>query len=183
MPLGLPSCVPKTNPNAFRCKRLSRVSRNTWSRNYYGVYYILNAGRSVDGFIRVYDVRKAGIVTDRVGQSITHLRLSNDKNCFLASTLDSSLRLLDKESGELLAEYKASEYKNEEFKLISTLSYTDAYVIAGSENGRILMWDLVEADVVRTLNGHTNAVTCVEYHSDRHIMVSGSLDGSVKVWI
>jgi mitogen-activated protein kinase organizer 1 len=99
---------------------------------------------SVDGFIRVYDVRKSSIVIDRIGQPVTSVRLSNDKNCLLTSTLDSSIRLLDKESGEVLATYRGQEYKNSEFRLISTLSYTDAYVISGSEDGKICCWDLVE---------------------------------------
>lgn len=84
---------------------------------------------------------------------------------------------------DVLAEYSGPEYINGEYRLISTLSYTDAYVISGSENGTICMWDLVETDMVRTLNAHTKPVTCIAYHKERHEMVSGSQDGKVKVWV
>jgi mitogen-activated protein kinase organizer 1 len=92
----------------------------------------------------MYDVRKSSIVMDKIGQAVTSVRLSNDKNCILASTLDNSISLFDKETGDRLAKYKGTEYKNGEYKLNSTLSYTDAHVISGSEDGKICMWDLVD---------------------------------------
>ena len=43
---------------------------------------------------------------DHMHAAVTSMALSNDGNCVLASCLDARLRLLDKGSGELLAEYK-----------------------------------------------------------------------------
>lgn len=41
----------------------------------------------------------------------------------------------------MLQEYGG--HKNTDFKIDSRLTYNDAYVVSGSENGSILMWDLV----------------------------------------
>ncbi|KAI8905273.1 WD40-repeat-containing domain protein [Powellomyces hirtus] len=135
---------------------------------------------SVDGSVRIYDVRMGDLVTDRVGHPVTSATFSGDKNCILVSSLDSTVRLFDKENGELLSSYQG--HTNREYRITSTLSNTDAHVITGSEDGRILMWDLVEGTLVRTLRGHDKVVTCVAYHPINTAMVSASTDGSVKVW-
>lgn len=55
-------------------------------------------------------------------------------------------RLLDKDNGKLLATYKG--HKNTDYKVDSTLGFDDAIVISGSEDGRIVMWDLVWTDII-----------------------------------
>ncbi|KAJ3283983.1 WD repeat-containing protein 83 [Borealophlyctis nickersoniae] len=60
---------------------------------------------SVDGCIRIYDIRMGRITQDRVGHAVTSACFSGDRNCVLVSTLDSTIRLFDKENGELLSEY------------------------------------------------------------------------------
>lgn len=61
---------------------------------------------SVDGTVRRFDVRAGCLVTDRVGQSITSIAVSHDNLCILAASLDSRMRLLDRGTGELLAQYQ-----------------------------------------------------------------------------
>ncbi|TPX70416.1 hypothetical protein SpCBS45565_g01741 [Spizellomyces sp. 'palustris'] len=135
---------------------------------------------SVDGCVRIYDIRMGDVITDKVGHAVTSATFSGDKNCVLVSSLDSTLRLFDKENGELLNDYKG--HKNDEYRLISCLSNTDAHVISGSEDGNIYMWDLVEGNLLRTIKAHDRAVTCVAYHPKKAVMTSSSVDGMVKVW-
>ncbi len=79
-----------------------------------------------------------------VAGSVTHVSLSNDGGCLLASSLvgDGRLFLLEKASGELLNSYVG--HKNESYHIGSCFSNTDAYVASGSEDGSIVFWDLVE---------------------------------------
>ena len=60
---------------------------------------------SVDGTVRRFDVRMGCMDVDRLGAPVTAMALSHDGNCVLASCLDARMRLLDKASGELLAQY------------------------------------------------------------------------------
>lgn len=68
--------------------------------------------------------------------------MSSDNNCLLVSTLDSKVRLFDRATGELLNEYVG--HKNEAYRMDSLLINNDAYVVSGSEDGDIWIWDLVE---------------------------------------
>ncbi|XP_057851224.1 uncharacterized protein LOC131061516 isoform X3 [Cryptomeria japonica] len=61
---------------------------------------------SVDGTIRTFDIRMGREIVDHLGQSVNCISVSNDNNCILASCLDSTIRLLDRSTGELLQEYK-----------------------------------------------------------------------------
>ena len=101
---------------------------------------------SVDGFVRTYDVRTGLVVHDQIGFPVTCAQLTHDRNCLLTSTLDDTLRLFDRENGELLTEYRG--HKNSQYRLTATISFTDAHVISGSEDGKIYMWDLVEVFVL-----------------------------------
>lgn len=59
---------------------------------------------SVDGRVRRYDLRMGQLFSDYVGSPITCTCFSRDGQCTLVSSLDSTLRLLDKDTGELLGE-------------------------------------------------------------------------------
>ncbi|KAH7282199.1 hypothetical protein KP509_35G018300 [Ceratopteris richardii] len=137
-------------------------------------------GGSVDGTVRTFDIRLGREIVDNLGQSITSIFLSNDKKCILAGCLDSTLRLIERSSGDLLQEYKGHSCKS--YKLDSCLTNTDAHVVSGSEDGKILFWDLVDASVVSSAKAHASVVTSVNYHPTENCMITSSVDGTVKVW-
>ncbi|GMY33020.1 WD repeat domain-containing protein 83 [Fagus crenata] len=111
---------------------------------------------SVDGTVRTFDLRIGRERSDNLGQPVNCISLSNDSNCVLASCLDSTLRLLDRLSGELLQEYKGHTCKS--YKLDCCLTNTDAHVTGGSEDGFIYFWDLVDASVVSSFRAHSSVV-------------------------
>ena len=51
-------------------------------------------------------MRAGSLVCDDLGQAVTCVTLSHDNLCTLAACLDGRLRLLDKASGALLAQYQ-----------------------------------------------------------------------------
>ena len=66
---------------------------------------ILVLYRSVDCNVRRYDIRIGRMSCDHIGFPVTSVTLSKDGQCTLISSLDNTIRLLDKETGELLNEY------------------------------------------------------------------------------
>ncbi|XP_004249878.1 uncharacterized protein [Solanum lycopersicum] len=135
---------------------------------------------SVDGTVRTFDIRVGREISDNLGQPVNCISLSNDGNCILASCLDSTLRLLDRSSGELLQEYKGHICKS--FKTDCCLTNSDAHVAGGSEDGYIYFWDLVDASVVSSFRAHDLVVTSVSYHPKENCMITSSVDSTVRVW-
>ncbi|KAK9828990.1 hypothetical protein WJX72_003265 [[Myrmecia] bisecta] len=135
---------------------------------------------SVDGTVRRFDVRAGCVYTDDLHHPVTSVALSNDGNCLLAACLDSHMRLLDKGSGELLAQYEG--HKHESLKMDCCLTPTDAHVVGSSEDGRVLYWDLVEERVVTSFQAHAGVVCSLAMHPAGDCLLTSSTDGSIKVW-
>jgi mitogen-activated protein kinase organizer 1 len=112
--------------------------------------------------------------------AITSVRMSKDRNCILVSTTDNTLRLMDKSNGSLLNEFKGHQHT--EYKLHSAFSNDDAYVLSGSEDSKIYIWDLLEGTQLATLEAHKGSVTSIDYHPSEPSMISGSVDGSIMIW-
>ncbi len=64
---------------------------------------------SVDGSVRRFDVRMGRMYVDELHQAVTCVAASHDGLCVLAACLDSGLRLLDKDSGQLTAAMHTSQ--------------------------------------------------------------------------
>ncbi len=102
---------------------------------------------SVDGYMRCYDVRKGVLTADHIGAPITSISLSSDMNCILVNTLDSTIRLFDRSNGKLLGTYTG--HVQQHYKTISCFSNDDALVLSGSEDGKVVVWDILEVIYVR----------------------------------
>jgi len=135
---------------------------------------------SVDGRIRTYDVRMGRLLTDVINQPVTWMCLSNDRNCILITCLDDTLRLLEKQTGELLNEYRGLVCRD--YKTESCLSRADAYVVGASEDGKVYFWDLVEGNVVYNFQAHKKTISSIQYHPSETCMITSCVDGTVYVW-
>lgn len=72
---------------------------------------------------------------------------------------------------------------NKDYKLDSCLSNTDAYVISGSEDGKLCYWDLVEGKMVHCIEkAHKAVLYSLSYHPTEVCLLTASSDGAVKVW-
>ncbi|KAL1230383.1 WD repeat domain-containing protein [Trichinella spiralis] len=89
---------------------------------------------SADCRTRRYDLRKGMLYEDFVGKSVSSVNFSRDGQCTLISSLDSTVRLLEKDSGQLLAQFTG--HKNNEYKMDSCFLSSDRQIISGSEDGK-----------------------------------------------
>ncbi|KAJ9513614.1 hypothetical protein QJQ45_006078 [Haematococcus lacustris] len=135
---------------------------------------------SVDGSIRRFDIRMGRVYTDDVHHAVTSVAVSHDGLCLLAACLDSTLRLLDKTSGELLASYRG--HVHQAVKMDCCLMPSDAQVVGSSETGEVVFWDLVGATVVRRLQAHNGVVCSMAVHPSGTQMLTSSLDGVIATW-
>jgi F-box and WD-40 domain protein 1/11 len=68
---------------------------------------------------------------------------------------------------------------------IYTLQYSSKYLVSGSKDRTIRIWDLRTRRLLRApLEGHTGSVLCVQFDEseDEDIIISGSSDASVIIW-
>ncbi|KAF3770819.1 hypothetical protein M406DRAFT_320521 [Cryphonectria parasitica EP155] len=126
---------------------------------------------SVDGRVRAYDVRMGRVTTDVVGASVSSLCLTQDGRAVLVGSLDSRVRLMDRDAGTCLRTYggdgdggeeerAGGRWKNEDLRVQSLLGGRERYVVAGDEmtgegaaaaaegGGRLWVWDLMTGKLV-----------------------------------
>lgn len=140
---------------------------------------------SVDGSVRTIDIRRGACDVDEIGAAVTCVRLSGDRKCALVGCLTSRVGLIDVANGDGLATYRG--HVAETVKTECCFTNDDAYVIAGSEDGRVVVWDLVTSSVVSEFQAHgeRSAVCAVDYsprQGDARLVTSGA-DGYAHVWV
>ncbi|KAF0983983.1 hypothetical protein FDP41_007898 [Naegleria fowleri] len=129
----------------------------------------------VDGTVHNYDIRMGKLKVDHMGaSSIGHVSFTSDFLCYLCSSLDSTISMVEVSSGNILRVFKG--HQNEKYQIKHTLSNNDKYVLSGDERGRIFRWDLTtEAceeviDPDYLLTSSTNAssgideIISIDYH-------------------
>lgn len=56
------------------------------------------------------------------------------------------------------------------------------YIVSGSDDQTVKIWDYQTRNCVQTLNFHQHNVECVSFLGDRPLILSGSEDGTVVLW-
>ncbi|XP_061685334.1 WD repeat domain-containing protein 83 isoform X2 [Syngnathoides biaculeatus] len=134
---------------------------------------------SVDGRVRRYDLRMGQLHVDFLNSPITCVCFSQDGQCTLSSSLDSTVRLLDKSTGEMLGEYTGHTMKG--YKLECCLSSKDTHVLSCSEDGHVYFWDLVEGCLSWKLPVGKAVVQSLSFHPTQTRLLTAS-ESRIQVW-
>lgn len=62
------------------------------------------------------------------------------------------------------------------------LSEDGKYLVSGSADGTLKVWDMHTERPIHTLAGHADEVWCSAISPDNEIVVSGSSDGTIRLW-
>ncbi|KAH8731811.1 WD40-repeat-containing domain protein [Phaeosphaeriaceae sp. PMI808] len=154
---------------------------------------------SVDGRVRTYDLRTGMCQMDVIGFPCTSLAVTKKGTEMLVSSLDSTIRLMDCTSGQLLKAYRDDAYVNKDLRVRSTLGLNDSVVLSGSDNGMIFAWDILGGEYLHKFKhsemreakgggilssqvGKKDVVAAVAFCKTRREWASGGGDGNVVVW-
>ncbi|XP_009796052.1 protein ROOT INITIATION DEFECTIVE 3 [Nicotiana tabacum] len=56
------------------------------------------------------------------------------------------------------------------------------YMAGGGASGDIYLWQVATGKLLKKWHAHYRAVTCLKFNDDQSLLISGSEDGSVRVW-
>ena len=149
---------------------------------------------SVDGRVRVYDLGAGVVDVDVLGQSVTSVCPARAGDSYLVSTLDSRVRLMDRPTGKCLQVFQHEGFRNETYRVRSTLAMADAYAISGGEDGSVFVWDVLTRAVnervwhkegggaMQVGGSKKDVVSAVAWNQMRKQWASAGGDGTVVVW-
>lgn len=111
-----------------------------------------------------------------LAEPITSVQQTRDRNAVLVSTLDSTIRLMDKGNGQLLQSYRG--HTNKDYRIRSRLGMADSVVISGSEDGTLCAWDLLEGKMIEKVEAHGGKVaSAVACNGEKKEWASAGVDG------
>jgi COMPASS component SWD3 len=76
-------------------------------------------------------------------------------------------------------------HRNEKFCIAACFSVTGGkWIVSGSEDQKVYIWDLQSREVVQILEGHEGVVVAVATHPQQNMIASGSIepDLTVRIW-
>mmetsp|Transcript_15643 Transcript_15643/g.37167 ORF Transcript_15643/g.37167 Transcript_15643/m.37167 type:complete len:783 (-) Transcript_15643:198-2546(-) len=115
---------------------------------------------------RVRSSRRAGVVLEDAG-----MELGSD-----------TLQLCEGSSGALFLQSYAGHRHISSVKEISLLGARSEYVVSGSEDGNIFIWDAETGGIVCVLEGGGTSINSVAAHPYDPLLSSGSAEGAVQLW-
>ncbi|XP_041983895.1 WD repeat domain-containing protein 83 [Aricia agestis] len=135
---------------------------------------------SVDCHMRLYDLRVGKMISDYIGHIVTFGSLTHDGQCYVLSCADNTIRLFDKESGEILNSFTGHESKD--YLLENAINETDSHIISGSASGEVFYWDLVSSTCTRKLvHTRLKPVISLSHHPTENKLLTACED-EIKLW-
>lgn len=141
---------------------------------------------SFDGLIRVWDASTGQCLRTLIDDACaptSYAKFSPNGKYILASTLDNEIRLWNYTSGKCLKTYRG--HVNEKLAMFSTFSVTrGTFIVSGSEDGSVYLWDLQSKAIVQKLDAHSAPVVGIDAHPSANIIASSSIspDNSIILW-
>eukprot|EP01121_Diplochlamys_sp_Union-15-3_P016425 TRINITY_DN5575_c0_g1_i2.p1 TRINITY_DN5575_c0_g1~~TRINITY_DN5575_c0_g1_i2.p1 ORF type:complete len:241 (+),score=45.70 TRINITY_DN5575_c0_g1_i2:373-1095(+) len=139
-----------------------------------------------DGALRFWDA-KSGELAHEVeslhsGQ-ITSTKVSPDGFSVLTSSRDNTLKTVDIRTFEVLQTFKHMSYRSGVNWNRSAWSPDGAYVLSGSDNGNIYIWDTMTRKINTILKGgHSTTVTACAWNPNGYNLVSCDKNGYTAIW-
>ncbi|OAY63721.1 COMPASS-like H3K4 histone methylase component WDR5B [Ananas comosus] len=141
---------------------------------------------SHDGSCKIWDVASGKclkVLIDDKTPAVSFAKFSPNGKFILVATLDDTLKLCNYSTGKFIKIYTG--HVNRTYCITSTFSVTnDKYIVSGSEDNCVYIWDLQGKNVLQKLEGHTDTVISVSCHPTENKIASAGLqnDRTVRIW-
>ncbi|KAJ8953303.1 hypothetical protein NQ317_016567 [Molorchus minor] len=114
------------------------------------------------------------------GQCLKTLIDNDNPPVSFLAMLDNTLKLFDYAKGKCLKTY--SGHKNEKYCIFANFSVTGGkWIVSGSEDNMVYIWNLQTKEIVQKLYGHTDVVLCTTCHPTENIIASAALENDKTI--
>lgn len=103
-----------------------------------------------------------------------------DSNTFASASLDKSIKIWS--LGSSTPNYTLDGHEKGANCVDYYFGGDKPYLVSGGDDKLIKVWDYQNKSCVQVLEGHTNNITVVCYHPELPIIISGSEDGTIRIW-
>lgn len=138
---------------------------------------------SKDCTIRFWDISSGVCIKSfesHLGE-VTSLEISSSGSKLLTSSKDNANRLWDIRASKPIQRYKGHQNTFKNF-IRCSFGPGEAVVVGGSEDGRLCIWDLENAELLSRLEGHTSIAYMAQWNADQRLLASCSEDATVRTW-
>lgn len=137
---------------------------------------------SIDGSLRIYDIRMGSMIRDDQGVSLNGMDVSNDEKFYCISGTDDCLRLIEDSTGEIIKVF-AGLHKSQHYAKAIKFSSDNFGVFTTSENNDIVYYDLVDEKKDKILRGHSKNSSGLDIHpKDKNILITSGFDCNLILW-
>jgi WD40 repeat protein/serine/threonine protein kinase len=125
------------------------------------------------------DINELRHIRTMVGHTdwVTSVAITPDGRYAVSGSTDKTLQMWDLETGRSIC-----IMQNPTIVKSVAITPDGRYAVSGSSDKTLKMWDLETCKWIRTMVGHTDAVTSVAITPDGRYAVSGSGDDTIRVW-
>lgn len=133
-----------------------------------------------DRKIRIYDAASYTLKHTLIGHQalIFDIQFSNNSNVISSASWDGTLRTWDIEKGTWTSYIELDDGA----PYILRYSPNDLYILSGDLYKNIDFWETDTRGKFRTLIGHTEPISGIEFSKDGQNVVTSSWDGKIKLW-
>ena len=104
-----------------------------------------------------------------------------DTNTFASSCLDRSVKMCS--LGSLQSNFTLEAHEKGGVNYVEFYAGADKpYLLTCGDDRIVKVWDYHSKSCVQTLEGHTNDVSFAIFHPNLPLIISGSEDGTIKLW-
>jgi len=140
-----------------------------------------------DGLVRLWDTETgAQLASYCVADEdipVCFAKWSPNGLYILAGSFDGTWKLLNSSNGKPARTYSGHKFNN--YCLFASFSLTHGrYIISGSADNTVCVWNISTKELVQQLHGHKDVVVAVEAHPTKDIIASGALenDRTIRLW-
>jgi len=137
---------------------------------------------SIDGGLRIYDIRMGHMIKDDLEISLNGIDNSHDEKFLGISGTDDCLRLMESETGQIIKVF-AGLHKSKNYAKTVKFSKENDGIFISSENNDVVFYDLVDEKKDKILRGHSKVTSGLDIHpKDKNLLVTCGFDCNIMLW-